>query len=688
MMENALLISTLLIPFVGAAVGFLIGTKSEKLRDIFNVAMTGGVFLTVILQYPYIGGEGIAIEIPHIMGIGLFLRLDAFRYIFVFITALIWFLATMYSTQYLIKYKKRNRYYAFFILTYASTMGIFISDNMLNLFTFFEIMSITSYFLIIHDEDEYTKDAGRTYLTMAIACGMILLMGLYLLFDYTGTLNINELADKVVNLGPIKYVIAWLMIIGFGVKAGMMPLHVWLPKAHPAAPAPASAILSGILLKTGVFGIMLTVLVIMGNDLILCKAIFILGLLNMFWGGFLAIFQRNIKRILAYSSMSQIGYILMGVGLIGMLGEHNNIAIYGTLFHIFNHAIFKVLLFFSAGIIYMVLHELSINHIRGFGRHKNFLKAMFVIGFMAIIGMPGFSGFISKNLLHEALIEAEHIYGGFGMKVAEWIFIISSSFTVAYLMKIFMTVFVEKSDKYWGQFKGQIRKRALFPLMVLSGIVIYTGFRPGYVFTVISQTEGMFSGHGHVPLNMYTSEVFLNTGIIFALGLGIYLIIVRKWLLVQTQTGPIYRNPTLAWPNLEEHLYKPLSVAFYWGGYHIFKPVDRGLVNLFSGIGLFFRKFGDLKIDIRRFKRKDPLLGEHKERGAAMKKSGIELKDFVTSVGEKTAAAKVKENYATEIESVGQIFSRTQWHMNSIIYALFIFAIILIGILSYLIFKT
>jgi hydrogenase-4 component B len=688
MMENTLLIFTLLIPFVGAAVGFLIGRKSEKARDIFNVVMTGAVFLVVILLYPHIGGEGIAIEIPDIMGIGLFLRLDAFRYIFVFITALVWFLATMYSTQYLIKYKKRNRYYAFFILTYASTMGIFISDNMLNLFTFFEIMSITSYFLIIHDEDEYTRDAGRTYLTMAIAGGMILLMGLFLLFDYTGTLSINDLADEVANLGQVKYVVAWLMIIGFGVKAGMMPLHVWLPKAHPAAPAPASAILSGILLKTGVFGIMLTVLVIMENDLILCKAIFILGLLNMFWGGLLAIFQRNIKRILAYSSMSQIGYILMGVGLIGMLGEHNNIAIHGTLFHIFNHAIFKVLLFFSAGIIYMVLHELSINYIRGFGRHKNFLKVMFVIGFMAIIGMPGFSGFISKNLLHEALIEAEHIYGGFGMKAAEWIFIISSSFTVAYLMKIFIAIFVEESDKYWGQFKGQIRKRALFPLMVLSGIVIYTGLRPGYVFAVISQAEGMFSGHGYVPHNMYTSEVFLNTGIIFVLGAALYFLIVRKWLIIQTEDGPIYRNPTLRWPNLEQHFYKPLSLAFYWGGYHLFKYVDRGLVNFFSGIGALFRKVGDLKINIKRFERKKAIRGEYKEKGAAIKKGGIELKDIVTSVGEKTAAAKMKENYATEIESVWQIFSRTQLHMNSIIYALFIFAIILIGILSYLIFKT
>ena len=687
-MEKILLVSTLLIPFVGSAVGFFIGKKNEKARDAFNIIMTGLVFLAVVMMYPHIGGQGIEIEIPDIMGIGLFLKLDAFRYIFAVITAFVWFLATMYSTQYLIKYKKRNRYYAFFILTYASTMGIFISDNLLNLFTFFEIMSITSYFLIIHDEDEYTRDAGKTYLIMAIAGGMILLMGIFLLFDYTGTLMIDDLAAGVDGMGSAKYIIAWLMIIGFGVKAGMMPLHIWLPKAHPAAPAPASAILSGILLKTGVFGIMITVLVMMDRDLVLCNAIFLFGLLNMFWGGFMAIFQRNIKRILAYSSMSQIGYILMGVGLIGLLGDHNNIAIHGTLFHIYNHAIFKVLLFFSAGIVYMVLHELSINHIMGFGKNKRFLKAVFIIGFMAIIGMPGFSGFVSKNLLHEALIEAGHIYGGLGFKAAEWIFVISSSFTVAYLLKIFVSVFVVESEKYWGQFKKQIRKRALFPLVLLSGVVVYTGIRPDYVFSVISRAETMFSGHGHVPHNMYTSEVFLETGVVFALGFAIYFLVIQRWLLVQTETGPIYKNPTLGWLNLEQHFYKPLTEGFYWIGYNLFKHVDHGLVNFFSRIGGLFAKFGDLKIDMGRFKRKE----RYKEASGKVddfkKKSGIEIKDLVAGIGDKAATSNVKENYATEIESIGQILSRTQLHMNSIIYALFIFAIILIGILGYLILKT
>lgn len=682
MFEKNLLLAILLIPFAGAAVGFFVGKKSEKARDIFNVVMTGLVFLLVTFLYPHIGGEGVELEIRDVMGTGLFLKLDAFRYLFVWITALIWFLTTMYSTQYLIKYKHRNRYYAFFILTYASTLGIFISDNLLNLFTFFEIMSMTSYFLVIHDEDEYTHDAGQTYLVMAIAGGLVLLMGLVLLFDYTGTLRISYLPNEVMHLSKIKYLIAWLIIIGFGVKAGMVPLHIWLPKAHPAAPAPASAILSGILLKTGVFGIMVTALIIMKNDPAISWVLFAIGLANMFWGGFLAIFQRNIKRILAYSSMSQIGYILMGVGLIGVLGEHNNIALHGTLFHIANHAVFKVLLFMSAGIVYMVLHELSINKIRGFGKHKPLLKAMFFIGFMAIIGMPGFSGFISKNLLHEALVEAIHLYGSPALKFAEFIFMVSSTFTVIYLLKIFVAVFVEQSDKYFGQFKQQVRKRALVPLFVLAASVIYTGLRPGYLFDLIGQTEGVFMAHGHVPHSLYTSEVLYNTGFIFLWGAALYVFVIRQYLILQTEEGPVFINPTLDWFNLETDLYKPVAGMLYWASSFVFTAIDRVLVNTFVLLSRGLRSVGDIRIDVGRFKRK-PSAGVKAVRKTT---EGFDVREWAGHSGERFAAQKVRESYDAELKSVGQLLNKSQFRMNSIIYALFIFAIILIGVLGYLIF--
>src|SRR3712207_608286 len=282
----------LILPLIGSFVGFILGKYNEKYRDVFNVFMTGIVFFIVTMIFPEIFKNEVKVFVPYIMGIGLKLKLDVFRYIFVWLTSLIWFLVTIYSTQYLESYKNRNRYYLFFMLTLWSTLGIFISENFLNLFTFFEIMSLTSYPLIIHDEDKYSHEAGETYIIMAVAGGLVLLMGIFLLYDYTQTLDIEKLGTAINGIGNIKYVIAALIIGGFGVKAGMVPLHIWLPKAHPAAPAPASAILSGILLKTGIFGILITSQIIMQSDMKISITILILGFITMFLGGFLAIFQK------------------------------------------------------------------------------------------------------------------------------------------------------------------------------------------------------------------------------------------------------------------------------------------------------------------------------------------------------------------------------------------------------------
>ena len=160
--------------------------------------------LVTTILYKYVVVQTIEVSVPYIMGTGLHLKLDMFRYVFVWLTAMIWFLTTLYSTQYLVNHKNRNRYYLFFMLTLASTIGIFISENFLNLFTFFEIMSFTSYALIINDEDDYSHDAGNTYIIMAVTGGLILLMGLFLLYNYTQTLDISELRVRVSGFRQYK----------------------------------------------------------------------------------------------------------------------------------------------------------------------------------------------------------------------------------------------------------------------------------------------------------------------------------------------------------------------------------------------------------------------------------------------------------------------------------------------------
>ena len=365
----------------------------------------------------------------------------------------------------------------------------------------------------------------------------------------------------------------------------MVPLHIWLPKAYPAAPTPATIVLSAVLAKTGIFGIILTIEVIMSGDFMISIIILVIGFLNMFIGGFLAMMQRNIKRILAYSSMSQIGYILVGIGLIGILKEHRTIAIYGTLYHVINHGIFKALLFMGTGTIYLVLNEVSINKIGGFGINKHVLKIIFFIGVLSVIGMPGFNGFTSKTMLHEALIEAQHMYGGVFFKICEIVFIISSSFTVAYLLKIFVAVFIEKSNHDIEKVKAKISKRALLPMVIFSLMSIYIGLNPNAILHVLDKALKPFGNAQPLAVHFYTFNNIKSSFIIILIGIIVYMGFIRKVLKKGEGANWYYVNPTLNWMSIEKHIYKPLAKCIIFVSMVIFNIIDRAVVNSVTFIG-------------------------------------------------------------------------------------------------------
>ncbi|WP_066497241.1 complex I subunit 5 family protein [Abyssisolibacter fermentans] len=655
-MDSIILISLISIPTIGCVIGYIVGRYSEKYRNRINFITTGLLLVVVSFLYKVVIVRDISVFIPNIMGTGLDLKLDAFRYIFVWITAFVWFLCIIYSRAYLIKYKNRNRYYAFFMLTLSSTIGIFISNNLLNLFTFFEIMSFTSYVLIIHDQDKYSLDAGKTYLSMAIGAGLVLLMGLFLLFDYTQTLNIDELPLKVKTLGNIRYVISFLILVGFGAKASIFPLHIWLPKAHPAAPTPASAVLSGILIKAGIFGMIIVVNIMMDSDYLLSMIIIGLGLINMFFGGFMAMFQRNIKRILAYSSMSQAGYITLGIGLVGVLHD-KQVAIIGVLYHVFNHGIFKVLLFLTAGVIYMILHELSINKIRGFGKNKKLLKVIFLVGLFAIIGFPGFNGFISKTILHEALAEAAKENHNIFFIMAEIIFYLASAFTTAYLLKIFMFVFVEKNEKFTGQYKEQIKKRAIIPMIILAVVVIYVGLNPNSLKPLLSRALKMFGIKEIIHLNVYSLESIKSSLFVTALGVLIYYLFIQKFLL----KGKTYVNPTLKCLSLEADVYKPVLTISYHISAKILHVFDTMIVEGVTFIAISLKKLSQVDIE--------PI----------NKKISKKTKELLKNIN--NTSYIIEEGTQDSKENLSRVISNSLFTINNIGYSILIFALTLGSIL-------
>lgn len=199
-------------------------------------------------------------EILNICGQGLSIKLDGFRLIYCCIALFMWSVSILFSKEYFAHYSHKARYYGFLLITMFATLGVFLSADFLTMFIFFEVMSLSSYVWVAQEETEAALKAGVTYLAIAVIGGMVMLMGLFLLQTAVGTLRMDELWEAVQGVWDEKstqiYIAGFLMLFGFGAKAGMFPLHFWLPKAHPVAPAPASALLSGILTKCGVFGIL------------------------------------------------------------------------------------------------------------------------------------------------------------------------------------------------------------------------------------------------------------------------------------------------------------------------------------------------------------------------------------------------------------------------------------------------
>lgn len=482
-------------------------------------------------------------EILNICGQGLFMKLDGFRLIYCYIALFMWGVSLLFSKEYFAHYSHKARYYGFLILTMFATLGVFLSADFLTMFIFFEVMSLSSYVWVAQEETEAALKAGVTYLAIAVIGGMVMLMGLFLLHDVTGTLRMDELFAAVQKVWDEKstqiYVAGFLMLFGFGAKAGMFPLHFWLPKAHPVAPAPASALLSGILTKCGVFGILVLTAEVFFHDRAWGGVVLTLGVIGMVTGAVLAVFSVNLKRTLACSSVSQIGFILVGVGMQCFLGEENALAVRGTFLHMVNHSLIKLLLFNLAGVVYMNLHALDFNTVRGFGRKKPFLVVCFLMGALGIGGIPLWNGYVSKTLLHEAIVEYIVHLTHLGesavlFRVVEWVFLFSGGLTVAYMLKLFICLFIEKNPVKQAQYDA--KKHYMSPLsktvIGLAALVLpVLGFFPGLTMDKMADAVMEFMRSGHLAHQVhYFTWTNLKGGLIsIGIGILVYGFVIRKF---------------------------------------------------------------------------------------------------------------------------------------------------------------
>ena len=563
---NILIYLLVFMPMAAAALSYLVGLKSKPGRDGFVRGVVAAEFV-LSLMLLLSGGEGVA-SIPGVCGMGLHFTVDGFRRIYAVIAAVMWLVSGQFSPEYFAHYRNRNRYYVFLLVTLGATEAVFLSADLYTTFVFFEIMSLCSYVWVVQDEKPASLRAGVTYLAVAVMGGMVLLMGIFLLYHQAGTLMISELAAACA--GKKLYGAAVCMLIGFGAKAGAYPIHIWLPKAHPVAPAPASALLSGILTKTGVFGILVISVQVLAHDELWGAVILLVGVVTMFLGAVLALFSVNFKRTLACSSVSQIGFILVGVGMMGLLGEHNTLAARGAFLHMVNHSTFKLVLFLVAAVIYQNTHKLDLNEIRGFGRKKPLLMVCYLMGALGIGGVPGWSGYVSKTLLHESIVEyihgmehgefLSHFFTHGSMTAMEWIFLLSGGLTVAYMCKLFVAVFLEKNEKYEDR-KPYLNPVSGVMLAIVACLIPVMGILPGVTMDAMAdQAQGFLGIHHAGHAVHYFTWVNLKGSIIsLTLGAALYFTVVRGWMMKTGADGKkIYVNRWAAWIDLEEGFYRPL----------------------------------------------------------------------------------------------------------------------------------
>jgi formate hydrogenlyase subunit 3/multisubunit Na+/H+ antiporter MnhD subunit len=592
-MARILVLSSLGLPIFISFLLYFAGRKKEYVRDVLGVGISGLTFTLIIALYPFALRGGMSFRLTGFVGSGITFRVDMVSFILSLVTAFVWLLISLYSVEYISHSHEKNRYWMFLIMTLGATLGVFLSGDLLSLFIFFEMMTFTSYVLVIHDETPDVLKAGNYYLYMAVGGGLVLLMGVFILFYELGSLDFPTLAGGINSLGSMKYVVAALLIAGFGVKAGMVPLHIWLPRAHPVAPSPASALLSGILIKAGAFGILKVTNQIFGWDVYLGSAIIFTGFLTMFSGAFMALFQDNTKRILAYSSMSQMGYILVGIGAAAYLGGHGGLAFIGTIYHILNHAVFKVTLFLAIGTIYYRTHELSLKRLGGFGKFMPLTTFAFVVALLGITGVPGFNGFASKTLLHESIQEVYHLSGNKLFLLGEKIFTITGSLTLSYMVKLFAGVFLGKpASGLELRASGSRYSLILGVLFILSGVVVLIGLMPNLVvdnMMIYALLESSFYGREEIVEHaagfaFFDSGNILSSLLVLAIGALIYIAFKKFGLFDKKPPG---------WLSVEYLVYIPV-------GRMMFHAVSSGFAFIDSFVDSTYKKSSEFIVCLSR----------------------------------------------------------------------------------------
>ena len=431
------------ISLAGAFLTSIVGKKLKWLPDLMGSVTTLILLGLSLIAVRIVATQGILVysvgswKLP----IGIALVLDGLTAFMLVTVNLMAFLIAIYSINYMERFTSKWKFYTLFLLMVAGMNGVVITGDMFNLFVFLEIASVASYALVAFGTERHELEAAFKYTVMSTVGSLFILLGIVFLYSYTSTLNMADMANVLAQKGMSNIVImvSVLFIMGFGLKAALVPFHAWLPDAHPSAPAPISAMLSGVLIKAlGVYTLCRVFYNIIGINSSLSLILMVLGTLSMVIGVFLAIGQWDFKRLLAYHSISQIGYVILGIGLGTPLG------IIGGLFHLFNHSVFKSLLFLNSGAVEYATGTRDLQKMGGLMTKMPITGTTSLVASMSIAGIPPFNGFWSKLIIIIACVQANRLGYAF------WA-VLASILTLASFMKVMKYAFFGKLREKWNK---------------------------------------------------------------------------------------------------------------------------------------------------------------------------------------------------------------------------------------------
>ena len=468
-----MLILAIFWPALAGVLIFLLPAARSS-RSLRAKLCCGALALEFVPVLALCGARGLEVTLLQMTPtLSIFLKVDTVGCVFAVLMCAMWLLAAVFALEYLEHDAHEASFQAFYMTVLSALVGQCFAGSMVTLYVFYELMTLLSVPMVVHERTPQAVAAGVKYLVYSIFGAMLGLMGIFFFNHYLGTVTFapGGVAPLSGAVTPGLLVVTFLVILGFGTKAGMFPMHGWLPTAHPVAPAPASAVLSGVITKAGVLAIVRVVYFLVGAKALagtwVQTAFMTLALITVFMGSMLAYREPLLKKRLAYSTVSQVSYVLFGLSC--MVPE----AFEGALLHVLAHSTIKDALFLCAGAIIHQTGKTMVSDLRGIGKQMPVTIWCWTIASLGLIGIPPTGGFVSKWQLATGSLAS-----GMGALsvLGPVVLIVSALLTAAYLLPVTIYGFFPGSDfDYASLEKKEPGWLMLVPMLLLAAGVVLTG---------------------------------------------------------------------------------------------------------------------------------------------------------------------------------------------------------------------